>query len=206
MYFFSWSETMGGNEGAGKSWTESLAWSVKVEFLRLFLHIRILKRKLNIKREDKSLKHVIINVLFNTLAILWLFYSCIALFNILIHFYDFTILHFTILHFTIFTHQFSLMIYFSGYFLICILVMNSENFCICTSMYTTLYTENQIYVLPEMKLRGLVPNSYIFLSVSDLYIPRTSLPIWLEQKNRPILGIYNTLTDAWMWKLGEWTL
>jgi hypothetical protein len=56
-------------------------------------------------------------------------------------------------------------------------------------MYTILNTKNQIYVLPEMKLRGLVPNSYIFVSVSDLYIPRTGLPIWLEQKNRLILGI-----------------
>ncbi len=29
-----------------------------------------------------------------------------------------------------------------------------------------------IYVLPEMKLRYLVPNFYIHVSVSDLYIPR----------------------------------
>jgi hypothetical protein len=29
-----------------------------------------------------------------------------------------------------------------------------------------------IYVLPEMKLRGLVPDSYIHVSVSDLYNPR----------------------------------
>jgi hypothetical protein len=31
-----------------------------------------------------------------------------------------------------------------------------------------------------MKLR-LVPDSYIHVSVSDLYIPRISLPIWLQQ-------------------------
>ncbi len=31
-------------------------------------------------------------------------------------------------------------------------------------------TENRIYVFPE--LRGLIPNSYIHVSVSDLYIPR----------------------------------
>jgi hypothetical protein len=39
-------------------------------------------------------------------------------------------------------------------------------------------TENSIYVYPEMKLCGLVPNSYIHVSVSDLYIPRIGLPNW----------------------------
>jgi hypothetical protein len=36
-----------------------------------------------------------------------------------------------------------------------------------------------------MKLCGLVPNSYIHESFSDLYIPRVGLPIWLQQ-NRQI--------------------
>jgi hypothetical protein len=40
--------------------------------------------------------------------------------------------------------------------------------------------ENPIYVFFEMKLRGLVPNSYIHESVCDLYIPRIGLPIWLQ--------------------------
>jgi hypothetical protein len=35
-------------------------------------------------------------------------------------------------------------------------------------------TENPIYVFPEMKLRFLVPNSYMHVSVSDLYIPRSA--------------------------------
>jgi hypothetical protein len=39
------------------------------------------------------------------------------------------------------------------------------------------FTENQIYVFPEIKLCGLVPSSYIHISVSDLYIPRSGLPI-----------------------------
>jgi hypothetical protein len=30
-----------------------------------------------------------------------------------------------------------------------------------------------------MKVRGLVPNSYIHVSVSDLYIPGICLPNWL---------------------------
>ncbi len=38
------------------------------------------------------------------------------------------------------------------------------------------------YEFPKMKMCGLVPNSYIFnVSVSALYIPRISLPIWLQQ-------------------------
>jgi hypothetical protein len=47
----------------------------------------------------------------------------------------------------------------------------------------TYCTENPIYVFPEMKLRALIPNSYMHVSVSDLYIPRIGLPIWL-QRNR----------------------
>ncbi len=56
-----------------------------------------------------------------------------------------------------------------------------------------------------MKLCGLVPNSYIHVSVSDLYISRISLPIWLQQTTvgRQILGIYKLLTDTWMQKLGD---
>jgi hypothetical protein len=49
-------------------------------------------------------------------------------------------------------------------------------------------TENPIYVFPEMKLFGLVPNSYILVSVSDLYIPRINLPIWLQQNRRTDSG------------------
>ena len=41
-------------------------------------------------------------------------------------------------------------------------------------------TENPIYVFLEMKLRGLVPNSYIHVSVSNLYIPMIGLSIWLQ--------------------------
>jgi hypothetical protein len=41
-------------------------------------------------------------------------------------------------------------------------------------------TENPIFVFPELKLHGRIPNSYIHVSVSDLYIPRIDLPIWLQ--------------------------
>jgi hypothetical protein len=60
--------------------------------------------------------------------------------------------------------------------------------------------ENPIYVFPEMKLRGLVSNSYIHVSVRNLYIPRIGLPILLclpfcLQQNRQ-WGIYKLLTDT----------
>ncbi len=55
-------------------------------------------------------------------------------------------------------------------------------------------TKNPIYVFPEMKLRGLVPNSYIYLSLRDLYIPRIGL-----QPNRqtdPGNILYKSQTDT----------
>jgi hypothetical protein len=41
-------------------------------------------------------------------------------------------------------------------------------------------TEITIYVFPEKELRGLSPNSYIHVSVSDLNIPRIAPHIWLQ--------------------------
>jgi hypothetical protein len=51
-------------------------------------------------------------------------------------------------------------------------------------------TENMIYLFLEMKLRGLVPNSDIHVSVSDLYIPRIGLPVWLQQIGSTIAHRY----------------
>ena len=45
---------------------------------------------------------------------------------------------------------------------------------------TALYQKSD-NVFPEMKMRGLVPNSYIHVSVSTLYIPTISPPIFLQQ-------------------------
>ncbi len=56
--------------------------------------------------------------------------------------------------------------------------------------------------IPEKEYRGLSPNFHIHASMSDLYIPTISLPILLEQICRPILGLYKSLTDTWIWKLG----
>ncbi len=40
------------------------------------------------------------------------------------------------------------------------------------------------------------------ISVSELYIPTMGLPFLLEKICGPILGIYKSLTEKWMWKLG----
>ncbi len=42
-------------------------------------------------------------------------------------------------------------------------------------------TENWEKIFPERKLRHLSPNFYIYITVSDLYIPTIGLPIWLQQ-------------------------
>jgi hypothetical protein len=47
--------------------------------------------------------------------------------------------------------------------------------------FTSHCKEDSIDVLPEIKLRGLVSNSYIHVSVSDLYIPTIGSSILLQQ-------------------------
>ncbi len=63
-------------------------------------------------------------------------------------------------------------------------------------------TEISKKIFPEKEYRGLSPNFLIHASVSDLYIPTMGLPILLEEICGPILGLYKSLTDTWMWKLG----
>jgi hypothetical protein len=61
-------------------------------------------------------------------------------------------------------------------------------------------TENSKHFFPEMKQRSLVPNFYIHVSESDLYIPMIVL-------GRPtMVNVYKSLTDTLMWKLGDRTL
>ncbi len=63
-------------------------------------------------------------------------------------------------------------------------------------------TEILKQIFPEKEYRGVSPNFHIHASVSDLYIPTIGLPIPLEEICRPILGLYKSLTDTWMLKLG----
>ncbi len=62
--------------------------------------------------------------------------------------------------------------------------------------------ENLKQIFPEKEYRGLSPNFHIHLSVSELYIPTMGLPVLLEEICRLILGLYKSLKDTWMWKLG----
>ncbi len=69
----------------------------------------------------------------------------------------------------------------------------------------TLQRQNAEYlkqIFPEKEYQGLSPNFYIHVSVSELYISTMGLPFLLEEICGPILGIYKSLTDTWMWKLG----
>ncbi len=43
------------------------------------------------------------------------------------------------------------------------------------------YTENVKQIYAETKLRNLSPNSYIHVSVNDLFIPKIGLPILLQE-------------------------
>ncbi len=75
----------------------------------------------------------------------------------------------------------------------------------CTMYISTLQrqnAENLKQIFPEKKYRGLSPNFHIHVSVSELYMLTMSLPFLLEEICGPILGIYKSLTDTWMWKLG----
>ncbi len=63
-------------------------------------------------------------------------------------------------------------------------------------------TEILKQIFPGKEYRSLSPNFHIHATVSDLYIPTFGLPILLEEICGPILGLYNSLTDTWMLKLG----
>ncbi len=62
--------------------------------------------------------------------------------------------------------------------------------------------ENLKQIFPEKEYWGLSPNFHFHVSVSELYISTMGLPFLLEEISGPILGIYKSLTDTWMWKLG----
>ncbi len=51
-------------------------------------------------------------------------------------------------------------------------------------------------IFSERKLRGLVPNFCMHVSVSDLYIPPIGPPILLHCVCGPIVGIHKSITDT----------
>ncbi len=56
--------------------------------------------------------------------------------------------------------------------------------------------KDPMYVFPEMKLRGLVPNFHIHVFVNDLYIPTISPSIFCSKIGGLIVGIYKSLTET----------
>jgi hypothetical protein len=56
--------------------------------------------------------------------------------------------------------------------------------------------ENHIYVFLFLEFRGLSPNFHIYVSVSNLYIPRIGPHISCSRIGRSIAGIYKSLTDT----------
>jgi hypothetical protein len=57
------------------------------------------------------------------------------------------------------------------------------------------------FCIPRMDLRS--PQFHIHVSVSDIYIPRISPHIFLQQNRQIVRGhiIRKSLTDKWIWKL-----
>jgi hypothetical protein len=79
--------------------------------------------------------------------------------------------------------------------------------CLCFQQYSCFTAETRYrkfeQIFPEKDLRGLSSNFHIHVSVSDLYVPTIGLPILLQENTwTDPRGIYNSLTETWMWKLG----
>jgi hypothetical protein len=55
---------------------------------------------------------------------------------------------------------------------------------------------NSAYIFLFWELCGLGPNFLILVSVCDLYISRIGSHISSSRKGRPIVEIYNSLTDT----------
>ncbi len=74
------------------------------------------------------------------------------------------------------------------------------------SLYESMNTlQRKSYLcIPFWKLRGLSPNFQIHVFVSDLYFPRIGPHIFCNRIGRSIVGIFKSLTDTWMCKLGLW--
>jgi hypothetical protein len=68
------------------------------------------------------------------------------------------------------------------------------------SVMTSLFPPRESLVVTSR--RGFSPNFQIHVSVNDLYISGISPHISCSRIGKPILGIYKSFTDTWMWKLG----
>jgi hypothetical protein len=63
--------------------------------------------------------------------------------------------------------------------------------------------ENPIYLFPEKELRRPSVPIFTFMCLWAIYIFPGSVQIFsCSRIGRPIMGIYKSVTDIWMWKLG----
>ncbi len=71
----------------------------------------------------------------------------------------------------------------------------------CHHDWVTLLRQFRLYIpfLGIARPQPQFPNSCV---CERLHIPRIGPHISSSRKGRPIVGIYNSLTDTWMWKLG----
>jgi hypothetical protein len=65
-------------------------------------------------------------------------------------------------------------------------------------------TDNPIYVFPKMKLRDIVPNSYIHVSVTYLYIPRIGLLFWLQQNRQTNCTSHSQIHECGNWETEQY--
>ncbi len=65
--------------------------------------------------------------------------------------------------------------------------------------------KNPIYVFLFWEFYGLSPNFHSYMCLWAIYIFPGSIHIFSCRRiGRSIVGIYNSLTDTWMWKFGLW--
>jgi hypothetical protein len=62
--------------------------------------------------------------------------------------------------------------------------INNTNTTDITTAIATHCNKKSIYVFPEKELCGFSPNIHIYVSVSDLYIPRIGPNIFLQQNRQ----------------------
>ena len=79
-----------------------------------------------------------------------------------------------------------------------ILYVTMKNFALLVASLQMHCTENLNQIFPEMKLRGLVPNFYIHVFMSDFHIHTIAPQMQHSKIGALIVGIYKSLTDTWM--------
>ncbi len=91
--------------------------------------------------------------------------------------------------------------------LVCPVQKNVHVYCTIWQQSQALYRKSDLCI-PKMKLHGFIPNSYIHVSFSNIYIPFPGSVCLLgcSKIGNPILGIYKSLTYTWMCKLKDRTL